>query len=135
MTREIKFRVWDPSSKRMIKPSFDLVIEFHTNPFGEAYTCAFVDNKKIDNAIIMQFTGLRLTNGQEVYENDIVKDEDGIIGLIEFDDYDNNACHYRILYYPIAKYQTYSKEICLINPDESDVLGNRYENPEILEGL
>ena len=84
-----------------------------------------------DNAILMQYTGLKDKNGVEIYEGDIIKIEkcftNGVdklsdhIGEIKYlncrfmatDEYLNSLCPY-----------TYKNQI--------EVIGNIYENPELL---
>lgn len=57
--REIKFRVWDN-------------VDYMSNPF----TLSDLQKGRIkftDNCIVMQFTGLKDSNGAEIYEGDIMR--------------------------------------------------------------
>ncbi len=69
------------------------------------------------NCVLMQFTGLKDKNGKEIYEGDIVKDQDGIIDSVEFSD----AMFSYNIFALVAK--SYLPE----------VIGNIYENPDLLK--
>ena len=54
--REIKFRVWEGLTKKMLK------VESHDFKAGMP-----------DNCYLMQYTGLKDKNGKEIYEGDILR--------------------------------------------------------------
>lgn len=60
--REIKFRIWYPKSKKMVL--WSEVIGLHISTIFQ---------KDSEFQRLMQFTGILDLNGQEVYEDDIVK--------------------------------------------------------------
>lgn len=84
--------------------------------------------------ILMQCTGLKDKNGKLIYEGDIVKYKDEVYGLcigrIEWD----NA-HYELLYYTGEKYGWFSHILCIKHIKNIEVIGNIYENPELIERI
>lgn len=122
MMRQIKFRAWDIESKRMLKikslhfTSKTGVFSIVTEPM------TFISSEHLK---LMQYTGLKDVNGVEIYEGDIVKIKDWkygneFLGEISFKNgsyvvESKIATHYRFIDYEIQ------------------VIGNIYENPELLE--
>ena len=77
---------------------------------------------------IMQYTGLKDKNGKEIYEGDIILNKNGLKVFIEWNDLD-------------AKFHCYDKShryhdtwtLGHFSTDSPKVIGNIYENPELLE--
>ena len=114
MSREIKFRAWDREQKKIF-PVDSLVFEK-----GNA-----IVNGKTD-IDLMQYTGLKDKNGVEIYEGDVLSEPVSPVGgkdegyryrnrVIEW----LGACSGYSLFAPYAS---------------SEVMGNIYENPELMEG-
>ena len=127
--REIKFRVWDklerPWDKEFKKEMiYDIAgIEFWIK------TIRIVDEGRhswmnFKNVEIMQYTGLKDKNGKEIYERDLVKilDGDGEIAEIKFD--------YGRYYFEVGDYRD---DLCNCEERFLEVVGNIYENPELME--
>ena len=116
--REIKFRVWDKDTRRMYKNDSDLKISIENNG---GYIFAHNANVVIPPEYIelMQYTGLKDKYGKEIYEGDIVTclrdgDEQYIECVVVYD----------IRNLPRALFGS-----ILIS---REVIGNIYENPELL---
>ncbi len=134
--REIKFRAWDSWNKKMhfdigvingkCIPLYDetWVME-QTKPYPN---CADIDKafRKIEGGIIlMQYTGLKDKNGKEIYEGDIVRSDLTAIGDVF---YFVEAASFYIEWAGEDDCQVLSEPIL-------EVIGNIYENKELLDGV
>ena len=125
--KEIKFRAWDSKNKIIINAIFV--------GLGKVYgmTKTFKTSKKLEDVILMQYTGLKDKNGKEIYEWDIVelygwgsqKSSDGY-AVIEWD-VDETGWNLNKPNYTEDRYDfRQAIENCI-------VVGNIYENPELLD--
>lgn len=73
----------------------------------------------LDRIVLMQFTGLLDKNGKEIYEGDILKGKN----LEGFDEVAPVKWDY-VQWYPLAGHRAF---------EECEVIGNIYENPELLK--
>lgn len=78
---------------------------------------------------VSQFTGLTDKNGRKIFEGDIVE-SGGRIWLVE---YSNKYGQFMMTTYT-EKGISWSRSFDLIPPDWCEVIGNIYDNPELLEG-
>lgn len=118
-----KYRAWDKTTSKL-----------------HVVNGIYCDNKKIhyiddnrvrfvgfDNVIIMQSTGLFDRNGKEIFEGDIVKMSKDVY---------SEPTYYEVVRHRGGAYRLESKqhgcELWLRHTD-CDVVGNIYENPELLE--
>lgn len=123
MNRVNKFRFWDPYAKRMTK-SYTLY---------EIKSAHEVCAQCFDHA--MQYTGIKDKEGVEIYEKDIAIDKDGLhftvgIGGYFSKEFAGNGVHY----YQIGEKDYWAIEANSFNKETNfKVIGNIYENPELLE--
>lgn len=143
--REIKFRAWDTTFKKMHNVG---AITFNAN--GKFDNELVVDNEdwvQIPSYILMQFTGLRDKNGNEIYEGDILRHAypaGQTCYQILFGEWDNGDS-YEDNERGIGWYlQVISSDLIdrkgsitglLGYPDYKDleIIGNIYENPELIK--
>ena len=126
--REIKFRAWD--NDKMYK-----CIVGNTDVKDNDYICPLVWDKErkdwlhSDTCKIMQYTGLKDKNGKEIYEGDILLYLTKTKTVVS---YKNGAFvrNYRNSNMYLL-YDTLAVDGCL---EDYEVIGNIYENPELLEG-
>lgn len=128
--REIKFRAWDKKYNVMDNGCYsDTFIGFDgsLHEIGEYYTYTGggkTDEIVSDRFVLMQFTGLCDKNGKEIYEGDVV------LFMHEIGDQDWSSEIYLVKFKNGAFNIAYSFDDN--TSDECTLLGNAYENPELL---
>ena len=122
MSREIKFRAWLKEERKMVNVE-TLFIGINRLCFGNSKTedLFFRDFEEVE---LMQYTGLKDKNGKEIYEGDIYHVGDkNIRYLVVWFDSGFEGKQLRSTSY--AGLKSWAKDI--------EILGNIYENPELLE--
>ena len=147
MNRELKFRAWDEEESEM----------FYSNMYQDKTSMAFglgnflkeCSDVEVEDTL-MQFTGRKDVNNKEIYEGDIIImkdypfygnaevitdsnqkcDELNYVGIVEWDVY----IGYFLNLKPISKrVRGGACGSTLQDYDEMIIIGNIYENPELLE--
>ncbi len=151
--REIKFRAWEkPMSKEWCEErQISFVPDFKgqmltlplNNYFGLSRFFGFLDDEQ---HVLMQFTGLHDKNGKEIYEGDILpyhhslskKNTTHVVRFGEHEaqggDYYSNLANGWYIYGGGSEDDTgaLNENLCGID-NYLEVIGNIYENPELLE--
>lgn len=132
-----KYRAWDNVKKEMFKDTFAITESGQVVVVEQESVASSPDYVFVDHLVIMQSTGLKDKNGKEIFEGDIVRTTrflgraDEIGGFYEYEkDYVGVVKVLEgswVIDTGIVAVRLWS-EI-----DESEVLGNIYENPELLE--
>jgi len=134
--RLIKFRAWNNFENKMIYPEKHIkddvmVIRCLSGKAGYEWTSEGGGGvEDDDNLIPMQFTGLKDKSGKEIYEGDIIKGRDSrdcdVLVKVEWEDI---CCGFS----PFAIYDTELER--WVEGNMVEVIGNIYENPELLGGV
>ena len=133
MKREIKFRAWDNYNNKFFEPIYEAynnkLEELNIGMSGDLSIRDMTNSPKHESLfpsrfILMQFTGLHDKNGKEIYEGDILR-VDYLFEYITSEVYftDSAWC---------IKGKKTDDWISKWLPEELEVIGNIYENKDLL---
>lgn len=113
--REIKFRAWNKRNQRWFDKLIEWVFDRPTGSIGQLPIIP-------DGVHFNQYTGLKDKNGKEIYEKDILREfrvktapmaENGVDRILVVDD---------------IRYLEFNERDC-------EIIGNIYENPDLLNEI
>lgn len=123
--REIKFRVWDDVEKEYIAPAekfcFDDIQEIID------FECDGIEFRKNKRYIFEQYTGMKDCDGTEIYEGDILFESFG--GKYYKVVFENGSFRAEFE----GDFEEYSFDLIDVVAQGCEVVGNIYENPELMK--
>ena len=133
--REIKFRAWDKNIEAMVDPAFlqldgnGLVSIFYENCDSKESEWS----NEVQDIELLQYTGLKDKNGEEIYEGDILgmlnpTAKGGCWEVIWHD------FRWQLLLRNFPNISNYYVN-CGEHLEDDEIIGNIYENPELLRGV
>ena len=120
--REIKFRAWCETTKNIYQ-----ITDIDFSNYMANGVCNG-DWQEFSTSKLLQYTGLKDKNGVEIYEGDIVKTKNSKY-KVEYD----KCCFWGID--GMGKYPIYQIKHYIMEDEIFKVIGNIYENPELLKGI
>lgn len=122
--REIKFRAWDKGSKRMFPVEQWAKGSWVAIPVQTAEEEWELNQLRLEDIELMQYTGIGDKTDREIYEGDIILHDSGRIGQVIYN-------HYH------TQFMQEDKNLQCENlggwDDEMIIIGNIYENPKLIE--
>lgn len=113
-TRPIEFRAWDKVDNKMRR-----VAGIYFSQGRGQVTMEGLKSRRFTNVILMQYTGLMDKNGTKIFEGDILDTHRYGIMEVEWDEY--------------GQWSPFGRDDHAIDGEDCRVIGNIYENPELLK--
>jgi uncharacterized phage protein (TIGR01671 family) len=149
--REIKFRAWDTLTKKMISEGFyvigettmfNMIDQYIHEHKGDAESSL----QRFNDIELMQYTGLKDKNGKDIYPHDVIRWEGGFhngafIGEVLLEEGTVGPCKGPNVFGYYLKGRKENETNSLLNGsglynlwklEQMEVIGNIYENPELL---
>ena len=123
-----KFRAWDSSKKEMFTDTFAITESGQVVVVEQEFVTSIPDYVFVDHLIVMQSTGLVDKEGTEVFEGDILHHQiqTEYTFIVKYDK--DNA-----RWYGDGLSRTYRIDLMKHFMQYYKIIGNIYENPELLE--
>jgi uncharacterized phage protein (TIGR01671 family) len=127
--RTIKFRAWDKEEKSWVADGLAMDL-YYSAKVG----CFMFDNDSYDLARkdieFVQFTGLYDRNGKEIYEGDVVQIAQDLIGWFP---QDTDKPIIKVVEYFMCTFLPLPQVHGVAGSGAIQIIGNIYENPELIE--
>lgn len=150
MKREHKYRAWDKKGKKMMYSGFlicptspswspyidrsnrdvEKLIDGYLRKNGDSFGsggCWIAEGGDYygDNLELLEWTGLKDKNGKDIYEGDIMI-------CYHNDYYDDGSDRFvTVIEFMDGSFWSINEDCC--SPEDCEVIGNVYENPELLQ--
>ena len=127
-----KFRAWDKNQQIMrgVRGLFwtknNLVA--HCSPIGNKFDEFFTTILNDGEYHLMQSTGLLDKNDREIFEGDLLRDSESIV-IVKFKD-GEFIVDYRNM---VGEWRNYGSLFSYLKDFEGEVIGDIYQNPELVE--
>ena len=121
-----KFQIFSGEMRQVWIYGFFLKRGTYGDPSPQAHIFVYengYEGYRVDASTIGQFTGFLDSQGREIYEDDIVSYEDGMRGVVSF---------HRGSFVVHAIHRRSRKMLSRIPQESIQVIGNRFENPQLL---
>lgn len=130
MSREIKFRIWDKICDRFFNNDYNYpVIITNSGKIGilvDDFNFEEFKKDELKNIVISEYTGLKDKNEKEIYDGDILFESFGErYYKVVFENGSYRAEFER-------DFEEYSFDLIDVVAQGCEVIGNIYENPELL---
>lgn len=129
-----KFRAWDTTNKEMFKDTFAITESGQVVVVDQSSVFVSPDYVFVDNLVIMQSTGLFDKNNKEIFEGDIIANGPDVMCMkrhntLGFYVEKKGKVEFIADCAVLEDFEEDAKEIA----DSLEIIGNIYENPELLE--
>jgi hypothetical protein len=124
---KVRFRVWDGKKMVLLTESGCLYPTYFLSQHGKVYYWVHTGMKVAEDAIVMLSTGLKDTDGKDIFEGDILRDDQDYMATVAWDD-TKQAWGVQMGQFT----ETYTLvDFCEI---EIWVIGNVHQNPGLVGG-
>ena len=121
-----RFRAWDSVKKEMFKDTFAITESGQVVVVEQESVASPPDYVFVEHLVIMQSTGLKDKNGQDIFAGDVVRVLDSLYTVF----YDNERASYRLK--PHDNRWTVDYMSNFSHSGNFEVVGNIYEDKEYL---
>lgn len=129
--RTIKFRAWDKVTKKMVYKDIQIVQTDWGKGFGVYVNLMNVEDlegKNGNRLQLLEWTGLKDKNGKEIFEGDILKSWSNLLKVKV--DWLSGGFWFVAIHN--ENYKDIEPTVNNINEFEFEVIGNIYENPDLI---